>query len=101
LFSAGDTVVVRAYVVDTGTGLPVANATVDMTISGPEPDIPPLSGPSDNAGMVEVSWATTAPNRKGQGGTAPGSYSVTVTNVVAAGFNWDGVTTGTSFTIVE
>ena len=101
LFSAGDTVVVRAYVVDTGTGLPVANATVDMTISGPEPDILPLSGPSDNAGMVEVSWATTAPNRKGQGGTAPGSYSVTVTNVVAAGFNWDGVTTGTSFTIVE
>lgn len=99
LFSAGDTVVVRAYVVDTGTGLPVANATVDMAISGPEPDIPPISGPSDNAGMVEVSWATTAPNRKGQGGTAPGSYTVTVTNVVAAGYIWDGVTTSTAFTI--
>jgi hypothetical protein len=98
LFDAGDTVVVRAYVIDAGTGLPVANATVDITISGPE-NINLSSGPSDNAGMVEVSWSTSAPNRKGQGGTTPGNYTASVTNVVASGYIWDGVTTSAAFQI--
>ncbi|HSR34778.1 MAG TPA: hypothetical protein VLY63_29765, partial [Anaerolineae bacterium] len=35
-FNAGDGVVIRAYVVDGITGLPIADATVDLLITGPE-----------------------------------------------------------------
>jgi hypothetical protein len=97
-FAQGDGVVVRAYVVDASTGLPLANATVDIAISGPE-SATLTSGPSDANGLAEVTWQTQAPNKRGQGGTTPGSYSATVTNVVASGYTWDGVMTGTAFTI--
>ena len=80
--------VVRAYVVDASTGLPVANATVDITITGPE-TINLTAGPSNTAGIVETSWTTSSPNKRGQGGTTPGNYTVTVTNVSASGYTWD------------
>jgi hypothetical protein len=90
--------VIRAYVVDASTGLPVANATVDVAITGPE-SLTLAAGPSDAAGLVEVLWQTQAPNKRGQGGTPTGSYNATVTNVVAAGYTWDGVMTSAAFTI--
>jgi hypothetical protein len=96
-FNAGDTVIFRAYVVDASTGLPVANATVDIAISGPESLN--LTSTSDSAGMAETSWMTSKPNKRGQGGTTPGTYTATVTNVTASGYAWDGVTTSASFTI--
>ncbi|HEY5668827.1 MAG TPA: hypothetical protein VIS10_02440, partial [Anaerolineales bacterium] len=77
---------------------PVANATVNLQISGPE-NVSLTSQPSDTNGMVEVSWQTVAPNKRGQGGTTTGTYTVTVTNVTATGYTWDGVTTSTTFTI--
>ena len=98
VFSAGDSVVLRAYVVDASTGLPVANATVDLAISGPE-SVNLTAGPSDTAGMAEASWMTTKPNKRGQGGTTPGSYTATVTNVTASCYTWDGVLSSASFTI--
>lgn len=98
LFNAGETVTIRAYVIDTSTGLPVANATVDIAISGPE-NINVTSGPSDNAGMAEASWTTSSPDKKGQGGTTPGNYFVTVVNVNAAGYTWDGATISVGFTL--
>ncbi|MEJ2209598.1 MAG: multiheme c-type cytochrome [Anaerolineae bacterium] len=97
-FVAGDTVVIRAYVVDALTGLPLANATVDLAISGPEAAT--LSaGPSGADGLVEASWQTKAPNKRGQGGTTPGTYTVTVTNVTGDGFTWDGVPVSATFTL--
>jgi hypothetical protein len=97
-FAAGDAVVVRAYVVDASTGLPVANATVDIAITGPEAHTL-TSGPSDANGLAEATWQTQKPNKRGQGGTTLGGYTVTVANVVADGYTWDGVMTSTSITI--
>jgi len=96
-FIAGDGVVMRAYVVDGVTGLPVPDATVDLLITGPE-SLTLITGVSDAAGMAEVTWNTQAP-RKNNPGTAPGAYTVTVKGVTAAGYHWDGVATDITFTI--
>lgn len=98
LFAAGDTVIIRAQVLDGVTGLPISNATVEIQIGGPE-QVSLNSNPSDAQGWAEATWSTQSPNRKGQGGTATGSYTATVTNVTASGYHWDGVTTSTTFTI--
>jgi hypothetical protein len=95
-FAPGDTVVVRAEVFDSN-GLPVAGATVDLSITGSE-SVTLTSGASDADGIAEASWVTEAPNKKGLGGTAPGGYAVTVTGVSGT-FPWDEVTTSTSFTL--
>jgi hypothetical protein len=98
VFAAGDAVTVRATVLDQATGLPVPNATVNIDITGPE-TMAMVTGPSDANGVAEAIWQTQAPNRKGQGGTTPGSYTATTSNVVAAGYNWDGAMTTTNFTL--
>jgi hypothetical protein len=85
-------------VIDESTGLPVANATVELTVDGPEPQV--LSaGPSDAGGIAEATWSTRAPNKKGQGGTSPGTYTAIVTAVSAQGYTWDGTTTSVTFTL--
>lgn len=97
-FSAGDQVIFRAHVVDNSTGLPVAGATVDLAIAGPEATTL-TTGLSDADGVAEATWNTQPANKRGQGGTTPGSYTATVTNVAAGGYSWDGVETSASFTI--
>jgi hypothetical protein len=97
-FAPGDTVTVRAQVLDRATGVPIANATVEITIGGPE-TASLNSNPSDADGWAEATWQTQSPNKKGQGGTATGSYQATVTNVTATGYHWDGVTTNATFTV--
>ncbi|MGD8596287.1 MAG: fibronectin type III domain-containing protein [Anaerolineae bacterium] len=97
-FAPGDGIVVRAHVVDASTGLPLANATVEIAISGPE-SATLTSGPSDADGWAEATWNTQSPNKKGQGGTTPGSYTATTTNVTASGYHWDSVTTSATFSI--
>ena len=98
LFSRGDSVVIQGYVEDVSTGLPVANAVIDIQVSGPETHAL-TSGPSTADGMFEVTWNTQAPNKRGQGGTAPGGYTAAVTGVTADGYTWDGVATSASFTL--
>ena len=98
LFQAGDEVIVRAWVMDGSTGLPVANATVDLELGGPETHLL-TSAPSDADGMAEASWKTQKPNRQGQGGTTPGLYTASVTNLTADGYTWDGVTASVTLTI--
>ncbi|UCH35816.1 MAG: fibronectin type III domain-containing protein [Armatimonadota bacterium] len=98
LFTAGELVVIRAHVADTSTGLPVASATVELVVAGLEtPVFAP--GASDVNGIAEFAWQTTAPNKRGQGGTALGAYTATVTKVAAAGYAWDGVMTAATFTL--
>jgi hypothetical protein len=46
-----------------------------------------------------VTWQTQSPNKKGQGGTTPGQYTASTTDVTASGYHWDTVTTNTTFTI--
>jgi hypothetical protein len=72
-FNAGDGVVIRAYVIDNTTGSPVADATVELLISGPE-GTTLTTGPSDADGMAEATWNTKAPGRKNPG-TASGTYT--------------------------
>jgi hypothetical protein len=96
-FSQGDGVVIRALVTDAG-GNPISNATVEITIGGPETTTL-NSNPSDAEGWAEATWQTQSPNKKGQGGTATGAYQATVTNVTVTGYHWDGVTTHTTFEI--
>ena len=96
-FVAGDEVVIRGTVEDE-TGTPVSGATVNITIAGPE-SAELSSAPSDAAGSFEVTWVTTAPNKKGNGGTTTGAYSATVSGLTASGFSWDGVATTISFAV--
>ena len=88
----------RARVIDRVTGLRIANATVEITIGGPE-TVTLNNNPSDADGWAEAAWQTQKPDKKGQGGTAPGSYTASVTNVRASGYHWDTVTTSATFTI--
>jgi hypothetical protein len=97
-FAAGDGVVLQAHVVDAATGQPVAEAVVEIKITGPETHIL-TSGPSDAAGVAEATWNTQSPNKRGQGGTATGGYTVTVTGLTAGGYTWDGVMTSIAITI--
>jgi hypothetical protein len=96
-FNAGDDVVIRANVLDGVTGSAIADATVDLLITGPE-SLTLVTGLSDATGAAEATWPTQAP-RKNNPGTTPGAYTVTVKGVTAAGYHWDGVTTSTTFTI--
>jgi len=97
-FAAGDEVVVRAYAVDVSTGLPLADATVTLVVAGPEA-VTLTSAPSDANGVAEAKWKTSAPKKRGAGGTAPGEYTVTVTNVAAGGYTWDAEGFSATFTL--
>jgi len=86
-FKRGETVVIRSTVKD-ASGIPVINATVQLAVSGPS-SVSLTSGPSNSSGIAEAKWTTTAPNKRGQGGTPTGDYTATVTNVTAAGYQWN------------
>ncbi|MCK5382250.1 MAG: hypothetical protein KAJ65_00715 [Gammaproteobacteria bacterium] len=51
------------------------------------------------AGIAETTWNTSRPNKKGNGGTATGSYTATTSAVTVDGFTWDGTATATTFTL--
>lgn len=104
-FDAGDEVVLHIHIVDTNTGLPVVEAIAEIAINDSENTIL-ISEPSNSDGIAEATWNTTASKGKVKtsGGTAPGSYEATVTNV--AGNNtmgdryiWDGNNAWTTFLI--
>jgi hypothetical protein len=97
-FKPGEGVVIRAYVVDTATGDAVANASVELTITGPE-SVKLNSSSSDSSGMAEAVWQTKAPNKQGAGGTKTGAYNAAVSNVSATGYTWNGAATATTFTL--
>ena len=94
-FSPGDSVVLRALVVDE-SGLPLAGAVVDLDLNGPESNAV-TSQPSSAAGLAAAAWRTSAPNKQGQGGTPVGSYTATTVNVTLDGYTWDSVATSVTF----
>ena len=93
-FNQGDAVVIQAYVVD-GDGIPLSNATVEITIldSGSSTVTTLITGPSDSNGMAETSWQTQSPNKRGVGGTPVDNYTATTAGVTASGYAWDGIAT--------
>lgn len=96
-FVAGDDVVIRASVEDE-SGAPVPDAAVTLRITGPEV-IDITTGPSDGSGIAEATWSTRSASRKGTGGTAPGTYTVSVTGMTASGYTWNQAAAGASFSI--
>ncbi len=103
--AAGDTVVIRMYIADVITGLPVANSTTDVAINGPE-DTGLISEPSGSDGNAEARWETLDHRGKGKNknSTTPGIYEATVTNVIVTNvtgdhYIWDGDDTWTTFAI--
>jgi hypothetical protein len=89
-FSAGDSVVVQAHVVDE-VGAALAGATVELIVVGPDGGVVAtlLTGSSDSAGWAEAVWSTQKPNKKGAGGTVPGTYEAAVHHVTVSGYVWD------------
>lgn len=96
-FKQGETVVIQSAVKD-ASGSPVANATVQFLLSGPI-QASLTSSPSDSNGLAEAKWTTTAPRKRGLGGTPTGNYTATVTNVAATGYQWDNQAGTASFII--
>lgn len=91
----GEAVIIRSIVTD-NNGNPVPDAIVTINISGPQ-TATSTSGPSNANGVAEASWQTSQPNRKGQGGTATGTYTATTANVSG---EWNGVATATTFNVL-
>jgi hypothetical protein len=83
VFTAGDGVVIRAYVFDDAS-LVVSNVSVEIVISGPE-TVTVTTGNTDDTGMGEAVWNTSAPKKNGAGGTTAGSYTATATAVNGGG----------------
>ena len=97
-FTQGDGVVIRATVLDEA-GSPVPNATVVIDVTGPESHLGLTTGPSNANGIAELTWQTQAPNKRGQGGTAKGSYTAKTSGVTATGYTWDGIATSIGFSV--
>jgi fibronectin type 3 domain-containing protein len=86
-FSAGEDVVIRMTVTDEA-GSPVSDATVTLLVDGPSTATLTTSV-SDGTGFAEATWPTSAPNKKGNGGTPTGSYTITVNGLSSATHDWD------------
>ena len=57
------------------------------------------SSASDAAGLAEVLWPTEKNKKRGGGGTPPGLYTATTTDLRADGYVWDGVPSSVGITI--
>ena len=97
-FAPGDDVIIRVQVSDRDTGLPVQNAVVEITVTGPE-TLVVSSAPSSADGLAEATWSTQPPNKRGQGGTATGSYTAILDGVTAEGYSWSGGPLVVGFTL--
>ncbi|TXS94135.1 hypothetical protein FV139_11075 [Parahaliea maris] len=97
-FVAGDAVIIQG-VAESGEAVP-AGAVVRVSISDGSAVVASLeSNPVDSSGGFELSWQTQAPDRKGRGGSAAGSYTATVTDVSLSDYAWDAVAVSVSFTL--
>jgi hypothetical protein len=95
VFAPGETVALRVRLVD-AAGQPLAGAAAALAIGGPEAAAV-TTGASGSDGVAYAEWATSAPNKRGAGGTATGVYTAQVTGVTGDGYVWDGVVQQTGF----
>ena len=97
-FTAGDTIMIKVQIVDASTRLPLSGASADLLIEGPE-TISLSTGNSGPDGWAEAAWSTSSPNRKGNGGTLPGIYSIVAVDAKLGGYSWDGQSPTISITL--
>jgi hypothetical protein len=92
-FSPGDQVIVRlAFNNNEGqtvTGAVSTLAVIDAQTGNLTASL--TSGSSDGSGLAEAAWSTQSPNKKGQGGTPEGDYTLHVTGMTSSNYEWDGV----------
>ena len=114
-FEQGKAVVFRVRIADAKSGLPVANATAEIFVSGAQSGLV-VCGPSNSEGIAEAKWKPSAPNkRKGKthkggaggiqtgsypGGIQTGSYKGTLTKISASGYLWDGESRTVNFRVL-
>lgn len=91
VFKSGDLVTFEVTVVD-GDGVPVPGASVQLAITGPNPQTI-TTGASDGSGIATATWQTN------KGKKSRGDYTVTVTGVTLENYVWDGLGTSTTFTV--
>ena len=70
-----------------------------IDITGPESHPGLTTGPSNANGIAELTWQTQTPNKRGQGGTAKGSYTAKTSGVTATGYTWDSIATSVDFSV--
>lgn len=99
-FAPGDTVEIHTTLSD-GAANTISGAVVQYTITDNNGLIVEefLSDPSGSDGVARGLWSTEAPNKKGQGGTPTGPYTITVTNVTASGYVWNDNPVSTTITL--
>ncbi len=98
-FKAGDAVILRVLIIDESSGLPLADATADIAITGPESTYV-STGYSNTDGIADARWKTSKPRGKSKApGTSPDTYKATVTQVMADNYTWDGDSTHVTFTV--
>ncbi len=94
-FFQGDTVVFRAHVAS--GGMPVAGATVTLSITGVQ-TVNLVTTASSSEGIAEAKWATKAPSKRSLG-TPKGLYTATATGVTATGYSSGGPQPSINFLI--
>ena len=97
-YAPGNQINVLLNVHDSTGSPPVPNATVTLTVTGPEGSTL-TSGSSNGNGEAEASWNTQSPNRKGNGGTPEGSYQISVSGLSSSTHEWDGSSDTVTVTI--
>jgi hypothetical protein len=71
---------------------------VDVSITGPEAESLTTDA-SDADGNADAARGTSAPNKRGMGGTMPDQYTMNLTGMAADGILWDGIPLSTAFNI--
>ena len=99
-FLQGESVIFRLRLSD-GSDSPVSGAIVQLKVEGQGLGVNLTSTSSDSSGSAEAVWTTSAPNKRGTGGTVPGNYTATVTGVAVSGYAWDGAADSASIAIVK
>jgi hypothetical protein len=98
-FAPGDRIAVQMTVLDV-YGSPVPSATATLTATGPETTVFTATS-SDGDGQSEGEWSTQAPNKKGNGGTPTGVYSISVSGLDSSTHEWDGSSASVNIEIVN
>jgi len=94
----GDTVVFKLKLQSMNNGGALGGGTAELNITG-SVSLLLTSAISNSSGVAEATWKTSAPNKRGTGGTPTGTYNATIAGVTAAGYTWDGVPNSKGFSI--
>jgi hypothetical protein len=91
-FGDRDTVLIHARLVEE-SGAPLSGGQVFVTIENATGNVASLQGFTDGTGLTELRWRVPR-------GQTPGTYTITVTNVISNGYEFDPLAAGAVTTAV-